>query len=552
MSTHFPFHDNTYDLAIARGLEHGFPPPDLSYAGESIQYHYGLPMLTELIHRATTLPYHTAFFAVLPTIFNLLTLASFFRLFRLLFTAWSLQRLLVATLLAQATVVLDGYNLVWNVLNLIRNGSDGLSTLHSVPITFIQTPSLGEEVLGGATLAVVMVLALLANIDRCGALTCGVSLFAIYVAKQQVLLPVIVAWATYGVLELFLRRRLSPIGGVLLGAGLIALAKVVTPSQVGYDVQPGFNDYFVRLNRAQVPFPSRLQDVPALGLAVALVSALVGLHIYGVALWHVYFRRPEQVTPAGRAVVLIAATYLLAGVALLTGTKLVMRPEVASRFDVIHDHVRDHLWLPPATYREDMMNISLTMVLAVWPALLCLLSTGAILQWHRASRSPVCRGVLTTICLIAIGANIWYWTHREAWTRPDSWHVVESSAADALQGANREPGVLLTNDLGFRHYEHLPLLNFWAPQLFGQQFYASNYMYGTFAHPDSLERLKLHEHFWSTPAGEWHRAFLRDKEITYLLVRRDLPFPPGLLTVPWLGVVRENEQYYLLRLKDGK
>ena len=86
---------------------------------------------------------------------------------------------------------------------------------------------------------------------------------------------------------------------------------------------------------------------------------------------------------------------------------------------------------------------------------------------------------------------------------------------------------------------YLPLINVWAPQLFGQQFYASNFTWGTFTASDALDRLHAHEWFWSAPIGERHCSFLRENDIKYLLIRRDMPFPHKILDV---------SDYYLLRV----
>jgi hypothetical protein len=87
--------------------------------------------------------------------------------------------------------------------------------------------------------------------------------------------------------------------------------------------------------------------------------------------------------------------------------------------------------------------------------------------------------------------------------------------------------------------------------LFGQQFYSSNFMFGSYAYPDALERLQEHELFWSTPVSEHHRQFLINNNINYLLVRRDMPFPAELVTTPWVRIVIENSDYYLLDVTNA-
>ncbi len=45
-----------------------------------------------------------------------------------------------------------------------------------------------------------------------------------------------------------------------------------------------------------------------------------------------------------------------------------------------------------------------------------------------------------------------------------------------------------------------------------------------------------------------HCDILAKHDIKYLLIRRDMPFQTELLGVPWLHIVLENADYYLLRV----
>ena len=140
-----------------------------------------------------------------------------------------------------------------------------------------------------------------------------------------------------------------------------------------------------------------------------------------------------------------------------------------------------------------------------------------------------------------------------AWQPPIWWHVNDDSEIEALKAAKDDPGTIFTNDLRFQPAgrSFLTLLNIAAPQLFGQQFYASSFRFSNFAYPDVLDRLHAHEWFWSTSLGDHHRSFLTENDIKYLLIRRDMPFPREILSVPWVNVVLQNKDYYLLRVIEG-
>jgi hypothetical protein len=290
--------------------------------------------------------------------------------------------------------------------------------------------------------------------------------------------------------------------------------------------------------------------VPALAFAVVGISWLLGTHIYGAALLVAYGRDRAGLSPAAKRLLLFAGVYVLAALTLLTATTLVMDSAVAARFDAIYETIGDQLWLPKETYRASMMNISLAVALAPCALLFGIMATGALLQWHKTTRSHRRRAVLSVLCVVALSAVAYGWTQTAGWKPPASWRIVSDSAVEALRAAKDDPGLILTNDLRYQPGHHLPLMNPWAPQLFGQQFYASNFMYFSFAYPDVLERFHEHQWFWSTAAGERHRAFVAEKNIKYLLIRRDMPFPEELPKAPWVRTVLQNTDYYLLYVND--
>jgi hypothetical protein len=277
---------------------------------------------------------------------------------------------------------------------------------------------------------------------------------------------------------------------------------------------------------------------------------VLGIHIYAPALYVTYYRNRSKLLNAGKNIVLLAQTYFLSAIAILVGTVLVMKPAVEARWDAIHETVVGQLRLPEVTFvsRVDMMNVSLGAVLAPCGTLISALAAGAILQWHNTTLARRWRAVLSVFCVLALGLVGYLWTQWPAWQPPTSWHVIDDPEIEALKAAKDESGTIFTNDLRFRPASLLTSSNIAAPQLFGQQFYASNFMLFTFAYPDVLDRLHAHEWFWSTPVGDEHRSFLVENDIKYLLIRRDMPFPREILNVPWVNVVLQNRDYYLLRV----
>src|SRR5262249_32102991 len=130
------------------------------------------------------------------------------------------------------------------------------------------------------------------------------------------------------------------------------------------------------------PLAPALLGVPAAAFLVVSVSALLGTHIYGPALYTTYYRNRSKLLTSGKKIVQLATIYFLSAIAILVGTVLVLKPTVQARIDAMIESVGDHFWLPKATFRVDMMNVSLRAVLAPCGALFSMLATGAILQWH--------------------------------------------------------------------------------------------------------------------------------------------------------------------------
>jgi len=208
--------------------------------------------------------------------------------------------------------------------------------------------------------------------------------------------------------------------------------------------------------------------------------------------------------------------------------------------------------LPGETFfsRADWMNVFLAAMLAPCEALISVLATGAILQWHKTTLARRWRPVLSVFCMLAIRLVGYRLTQLPVWQPPTLWHVIDDSEIEALKAAKDDPGTIFTNDLRFQpaNRSFLTLVNIAAPQLFGQQFYASNFAFSNFAYTDLLDRLHAHEWFWSTPVGNHHRSFLVESDIKYLLIRRDMPFPREIMSVSWVNVVLQNRDYYLLRV----
>ena len=217
---------------------------------------------------------------------------------------------------------------------------------------------------------------------------------------------------------------MRPLTGLGIAIALVLISKFAVPFEAGFALQPAFNDYFIRFARGPSPLAPALLAIPAVAFLVVTVSAILGTHIYGAALFKTYYRYRSKLSISGKKIVLLSATYFLSSIIILLGSILVMKPAVQARFDAIYATIADQLWLPIATYRADMMNVSLQTTLAPCGALFCLLATGALLQWHITILSHKWRAALSAFCVITAGVVGYRWTQLAAWHPPNSWHVI--------------------------------------------------------------------------------------------------------------------------------
>src|SRR5262249_23978532 len=179
-----------------------------------------------------------------------------------------------------------------------------------------------------AGMGVVLLLVLFANIDRCGPFATGCMLFAIYVTKQQLFLPLAVAWGIVGLVAWARERDVRTLVGLGIATGLVVASKLAVPFEAGYALRPAFNNYFIQFGRHTNPLAPALLAVPAIALIVVLVSAVLGTHSYGAALYTTYYRNRSKLLVLGKKLVLLTGAYFVSGIAMLVGTILIMKPAV--------------------------------------------------------------------------------------------------------------------------------------------------------------------------------------------------------------------------------
>ena len=113
--------DESYNFMIARALEQGFPPADLGYKGRPALYHLGGPLLSEMLSRLGV-PLHAAFFLVWPVVLRIVAVAVTFSLLVSMVPGMRTSHALWGVLATDAVLLVNPYNLLWNVRNAFKAG----------------------------------------------------------------------------------------------------------------------------------------------------------------------------------------------------------------------------------------------------------------------------------------------------------------------------------------------------------------------------------------------------------------------------------------------
>lgn len=551
----FLFSDEAFNLLIAQSLATDFPPNDLGYLGRPLRYHLGGPLLVEMVHRYTTVAPHTIFYGVLPMVMKAVATCSVFRTIGLLFPSWSTRRILMGTLAAGGAFLVSFYDIAWNVRNLVLTGEFMPGTIFSgMELGARLDGFLTPDVYYASSLAIALFFVLLANLHR-GPILLATGLSAIFLAKAPVFLPIGVAWACFAVVRLWTARETAPLVGGCLAVAFCLFAR-------SYFLEPGL--FTLGLGRG-VGFD--MVDAwgrnLALGLHVAssaattglgLAAVLAGLHVYGaagvgLAAEAVRTRRipTEKEIQLLGLVAVAAALFLLAVV-------FRVEPVTQERFLAVHSGFRERLWLPAETYLSQLWQLSIGAASVLLGNVVALLATIAVFVAHARTRSRVLRGALVGVLVLAGSAAV-----QHAVVEPPSrtTKAVSPDAAAALASIPVRESVILSNDCAYDAYveTQLPLMNAWAPALYGHQFWACNFMFNNnFAAPDAATRLDRLGWFWaSREFGVAQRKFLRDQGITHLLIasgdRRWTEMASRLDRCEWLERVHLGREYVVYRVR---
>lgn len=548
--------DDAYLIAIARGQQLRFPPPDLLWNGEVNRYHQGAALATEGLARLAGSSLESAFYGTLPLLARLLFVAAAFVLFGALRPCWSRRERILAVAVSCGLYFVDPIALAWNVRNVVVTHSvDWQTALEGVPVAGPVELSASQPSPRGAPMADVFVLSAVAGTGTATALAPGAALAAAYLTKGQTGLPAFVGFATASVVAIGLLRSGTGFRVSLVAVPLLGLVGLLGPAASGTVVTLGAGANIRALGRIGAPYAARLGlgDVGAHALGLVLASSRWCLPV-AVALFFssVVWRSGD----AGARRQLLF-TVLPAAACLGFATTVVIRPGPAmtERFVATHSAVREGLWLPFDDYLERMFtDVSASAPNSAAVLLVGLLAAGGLVELDRRTAGRRFRPITVT----ALGAAVALFVANEAWRsgpgrtqETAKAKEIDPAAIEALRAIPVRGSVVFTNELAYdaEKAPHLAFMNAWMPALLGHQFWANDFMYDLH-YANVADRYGKARRFWNEPLSPWHAEFLAREGIGWIVERKGMG-GPRLEEWEAVTVVLDNARYRVARVKGA-
>jgi hypothetical protein len=513
--------DDAYTLLIARSLRSGFPPPDLSWAGATIRYHLGAPLLVDFLSRLTFLPIHAIYYGLLPVLLKIILIAAVLEFARRIAPDLSPNVRVWIPLAVSGLFTIDFYNVAWHGHDFLARGRAAIGAA-GMPIFALQEGLFTQPAFDSGWLAVPFIVILLATWKTSTWIEQAALLFAIFLVKPQVFLAAGAGFGITALLELRNRNwRPLAAAALALAAALIALPMESTYGSMthltlgcGAECQ-----HLIERHALTAKFSH------AVVLPIELVLFVVGFHFFALVLLRARRRMSEE----ARLALLIA----FAGLGVAFALRLVPTPPLRERFLAVYAPIAGHLFMPLAVYLDRIFDVAVDSAYDAFIRLLPLVVIPLLLDVGRASARPdahaspdvgrasarlhrVRAGLkpglrlipLLIVALFNIGPHF------------DQAKEIAPDAMRVLRAVPGGPHMIITNDLAYddRVERHLPLLNVWAPTASEQKFWASAFMFN-FQYADAADRLRRVDWFFNQASDDDRVRFARAAGIDLILAR---------------------------------
>jgi hypothetical protein len=529
--------DEAFMILGARGLEHGFPPADLSFAGQPLRYHLGASLLDDILSRVTRLPVHTVHYAVAPVIVRIIVVAALLLLAGRIAPGLPSRWRVWMPFAAGALPTIDIFNVIWHLHDLEVRGTAALASLDSLPVFGLWYGVLNAVAMDSSALAIAFALVLAATWRETTFVEKAALLFAVFLAKAQVFLAVGVGYAVVALIELVQRKWRAAAGGAL------ALACVAPALGAGstYGSSAKLIAGWGALCRSLLSRHGLEHRFPtAVVLAVETIVIIGAIHVLAVAVLYALRRMRRPLPPE----LILGLSIAAGGVLVPAILRVTPSEELRGRFIAVHAGVSDRLFVPLPQYLDRILDVSVNAAFDAFTLMLPVVGLPLLFVWMYDVRRPAIRGLLAVAAVVllftgALGSSVLA-------IRP-SGRMPKEVAPDArivLRAIPAEASAVLTNDLAWddRAERHLPLLNIWAPAVSGRQFWASAFMF-TFQHPDAAERLRIANRFFAPTTSPAERlAIAREQRIDFVFLRRDLA--PAWSSEGW-SLIAKSGRYEL-------
>jgi len=542
----FLYVDQPWHFSHALALMDGWPPKDLSFAGSHMSYHYGYALVAVVFAKAFFLSPAAAYYVVANVFGHLWILGGF--LLTLLAADNNTQTKSHAALaLAFAAFVLYfdvdwGLVLYWLALMRDTSALPGYEP-------YLQPQLLMSNGLTGAELLVMSLIVTVIGLIARGRYYLAAPLLGyISFVRPQGFIAFSVAYALFAAWRLIAKKEWTP-----ALAGFVALAVTLFFQSFGMGRLEDFKmtlgwgygfEYFARVS-VFVTWVWSVVGAPvegvfkAAGIFVSIVLRLLSLFMIAAPaaylLGRIFNGRTDE---AARAVT--PYSYAALTVVLLYFFPFVITFEASGNLNAVYEKFIGIPYDVNAarsgyTYHSLYLGESLLVFLGA-----------AILYRTYDDYGP--RLKTLAVACVALTAAM----YTLGYLRPPSYYgeaVRVTEIKEALGHAPRDAIIFTNQNAHPAQNSKRKYRNVLYPALFGQQFYASNFVYNNLHTKSDRQRLEEVQWFWSRPFDEENVRYLKDHNIGYLFINDGFPHNiPDDIGRYGLSLVAASHGYRLLKV----
>lgn len=498
LPSHFIEPDQAYYFMTTLGLLIDKVPPDLSFAGNPVRYHYGYSLLAALITKNVFTTPNIAHFFIGPFIVRCVILSGFMMLCRQHKMKFVLSSLLVSTIAFIFFVDSRIISVLQLIVDIFRGHQAGF--IHALGVLFrsqlfMRLPFEGHL---EAQIAIIIVIAYLINYARQWE-ACVLIGFLFFV-KPQAGLAVGAAYALLASWQLVAQRRWHPFIAGSLGLIIVAInAPFLAPPGKWMSLGIGIGETITRWK--ELAFIERIEIFANYYLfAFPFACILIALHKKN----SLKFRD------------IVDSSWIIVAFAInccLIATFLVFRSDPA--LDIVFADLFERGKQTAGEYYTFELGLNtLKVVLVLVPLAFSIMLYRIFPNLNKIAKCII----IVLVCANCVFFSLSFFRGPQTFPRA----VDGQEVASILKPINTHD-IVLTNDhyLVIKH-KLRPYINFLYPAVSGKQFYSSNIKYGNWFTEEGQKRWRELRWFFGSDIDQGHALYLKNNNIKYLLISTKL------------------------------